>query len=177
MLPALIHPFCNGASRTACTPPAKSEQLIYTAAAKEPLSPGINVCSKINWCSELKLGKTKGEVSLFQGNMGCTAEWSRSDGRTFGTLRREDEGVTLVLPDSSPSCSDLGICFCLGPVFFLQLSLLAVSPGSAKPNTALCCVRVGSLTAWPQPICTSPFFRHSLYWCCPPTLFFYLRLA
>lgn len=60
---------------------------------------------------------------------------------------------------------------------FFAVSLLPVSPGSAKPNTALCCVRVGSLRARPQPICTSSFFRCSLYWCCPPTLLFYLRLV
>lgn len=46
-------------------PVAKSGQLIYTVAAKEPLSPGINVCNKINLCLELKLGGSTGKVSLF----------------------------------------------------------------------------------------------------------------
>lgn len=67
--------------------------------------------------------------------------WSRSDDRTSGALRREDEEVVLDLPDSSPSYSDLGICVCLGPVFFLQQSK---SPGcqsrlcSAQHSPLLC---------------------------------------
>lgn len=70
--------------------------------------------------------------------------------------------VILVLPDSSLSYrerpEDL---FLLETSFFACscLSLLAVSPGSAQPNTALCCEQVGSLTAWLQLSCRSPIFR------------------
>lgn len=63
-------------------------------------------------------------------------------------------------------------------LLFLQwVSLLTVSPGSAKPNTALCCVWVGSLRAWPHPVCTSPFYQTQLIVMLPTSLLFYRRLV
>jgi len=128
MLPVLIHPICNGASRAAHSSPARSEHLIYTAATKEPLSPGIHVCSKINECSELKLGKAKGEVSLFRGKMNCMAESSRRtanywDGAEVmagppalrgGNMRRPYWSF-LTLPHPTVTrgfASASGLCFC-----------------------------------------------------------------
>lgn len=151
MLPALIPPCCNRASRTACASPSRSEQLIYTVAAKDPFSPGIKVCSKIKSHSGLNPVKlVLGEGRLRSRKLPLYCEllgWSRSDGRTSGALRRDDDEVVLVLPDSSPFYSDLGICVLVRACFSCSwVSLLAVSPGSAKPNTALCRVWEGSHT-------------------------------